>query len=81
MEKSSQQPEIQPVSAAMSGGNVDKAYEFAKQHQIGSLSDADNKRILSKIDRHLLPLVRTGGRAEMRWHKSRLTVDARALRR
>lgn len=37
--------------------NGDKAYEFAEQHRIGPLSDADNKRVLAKIDRHLLPLV------------------------
>lgn len=39
--------------------DVDKAYEFAKQHEVGPLSADDNKRILKKIDRNLLPLVIT----------------------
>ena len=39
--------------------DVDKAYEFAKQHAVGPLTEEDNKRILRKIDRHLLPLVYT----------------------
>ncbi|KAI1377766.1 MFS general substrate transporter [Hypoxylon crocopeplum] len=37
--------------------DVDEAYAFAKQHVVGPLSDDDNKRILSKIDRNLLPLM------------------------
>ncbi|OTA59274.1 major facilitator superfamily transporter allantoate [Hypoxylon sp. EC38] len=37
--------------------DVDKAYEFAKQHAVGPLDDDDNKRILRKIDRNLLPLM------------------------
>lgn len=37
--------------------DVDKAYEFAKQHAVGPLTPEDNKRVLRKIDRHLLPLV------------------------
>ncbi|KAI1764436.1 MFS general substrate transporter [Hypoxylon sp. FL1150] len=36
--------------------DVDKAYEFAKQHQV-ELNQDDNKRILRKIDRNLLPLM------------------------
>ncbi|EMR68638.1 putative permease of the major facilitator superfamily protein [Eutypa lata UCREL1] len=47
------------VQSVPEGGvsNGDKAYEFAEQHRIGPLSDADNKRVLAKIDRHLLPLM------------------------
>ncbi|KAI1102340.1 MFS general substrate transporter [Jackrogersella minutella] len=37
--------------------DVDKAYEFSKQHVVGPLSDEDSKRVLRKIDRHLLPLM------------------------
>lgn len=56
MEKSMEKSDVQSVPE---GGvsNGDKAYEFAEQHRIGPLSDADNKRVLAKIDRHLLPLV------------------------
>lgn len=37
--------------------HVDKAYEFMKHHAAGPLSAVDDKRILRKIDRNLLPLV------------------------
>ncbi|KAI1779137.1 MFS general substrate transporter [Hypoxylon cercidicola] len=37
--------------------DVDNAYEFAKQHEIGPLSADDNRRVLKKIDRHLLPMM------------------------
>ncbi|KAF3061861.1 hypothetical protein GL218_03703 [Daldinia childiae] len=37
--------------------DVDNAYEFAKEHAVGPLSDEDNKHILRKIDHHLLPLM------------------------
>ncbi|KAI2624218.1 MFS general substrate transporter [Hypoxylon sp. NC1633] len=37
--------------------DVDAAYEFAKQHEVRPLTPEDNKRILRKIDRHLLPLM------------------------
>lgn len=37
--------------------HVDKAYEFMKNYAAGPLSPADDKRILRKIDRNLLPLV------------------------
>ncbi|KAI0152158.1 MFS general substrate transporter [Hypoxylon sp. NC0597] len=48
------------TAASIREGNhddVDKAYEFAKQHAVGPLGDDDNKRILRKIDRNLLPLM------------------------
>jgi hypothetical protein len=38
--------------------DVDQAYQFAKEHCAGPLSDEDDRRILRKIDFHLLPLVR-----------------------
>jgi hypothetical protein len=63
MEKSSHSQqaaaEIQSIPAGKTDADIDKAYEFAKQHRIGPLSDEDNKRILRKIDRYLLPLLRT----------------------
>ena len=37
--------------------NADKAYNFAKEHQTGPLSAEENRAILKRIDRHLLPLV------------------------
>ncbi|CAH0055613.1 unnamed protein product [Clonostachys solani] len=37
--------------------DVDQAYQFAKEHCAGPLSDEDNRRILRKIDFHLLPLM------------------------
>ncbi len=57
MEK--ENPEIHSAAEGVVDDGVDKAYEFAQKHQIGPLSDEDNKRILRKIDRHLLPLVCT----------------------
>ncbi|KAF4121421.1 Major Facilitator Superfamily [Geosmithia morbida] len=36
---------------------VDKAFQFAKEHNVGPLTEAENKRILRKIDLHLLPLM------------------------
>lgn len=56
MEKTMEKPDVQPVPDEGSGDG-DKALVFAEQHRIGPLSDADNKRVLRKIDRHLLPLV------------------------
>jgi ACS family allantoate permease-like MFS transporter len=47
-------------TASLSEGIVndyDKAYQFAKDHHTGPLSDEENRRILRKVDRHLLPLV------------------------
>lgn len=60
LEKASGGPNIEPVSEGNSAAlhAVDKAYQFAKEHHAGPLSEADNRRILKKIDRHLLPLVR-----------------------
>ena len=61
MEKDTGGPEIEPVSAGSSAtvNNLDTAYQFVKEHHAGPVSEADNRRILKKIDRHLLPLVRT----------------------
>ena len=48
------------------GGSVDKledkneldqAYQFFKEHHVEPLSEGDNRRILRKVDWHLLPLV------------------------
>lgn len=56
-------PAIESVPDAAEN-DIDRAYQFAKEHNVGPISETDNKRILKKIDRHLLPLVRkiTGGR-------------------
>ncbi|KAJ9157765.1 Major facilitator superfamily transporter allantoate [Pleurostoma richardsiae] len=58
-EKDTERPEIEPVSEGSSAvlNEVDKAYHFVKEHHAGPLSEAENKRILRKIDRHLLPLM------------------------
>ncbi len=36
---------------------VDNALQYLKEHHVGALSEADDRRILRKIDRHLLPMV------------------------
>lgn len=60
LEKEAGGPDIDPVSEGTSVtlNDVDKAYQFAKEHHADPLTEADNRRILNKIDRHLLPLVR-----------------------
>lgn len=62
-EKRPQSHEVEPVKAVPGDsftveGPVDNAFEFMKNHEAGPLSPEDNKRILRKIDTHLLPLVR-----------------------
>lgn len=52
-----EKPDVRSVPEERPNNDGDKAQEFAEQHRIGPLSDADNKRVLAKIDRHLLPLV------------------------
>ncbi|KND88041.1 putative transporter [Tolypocladium ophioglossoides CBS 100239] len=44
-------------SSASLDEDLDVAYRFAKEHHVEPLSEADNKRILRKIDTHLLPLM------------------------
>lgn len=60
LEKETGGSDIEPVSEGNSAtmNDVDKAYHFVKEHHAGPLTEADNRRILKKIDRHLLPLVR-----------------------
>ncbi|KAL3963026.1 hypothetical protein ACCO45_004549 [Purpureocillium lilacinum] len=36
---------------------VDNALQYLKEHHVGALSEADDRRILRKIDRHLLPMM------------------------
>ena len=48
---------IDPVADG-SSKNFDKAYQFAKEHHAGPLSPEEDRRLLRKIDLHLLPLVR-----------------------
>lgn len=61
MEKNIEQTTTESIREGRQDDVVDKAYEFAKQHAVGPLADNDNKRILRKIDRNLLPLVYTYG--------------------
>lgn len=61
LEKEAGGPDIEPVlegtsSAALN--DVDEAYHFAKEYHAGPLTQAENRRILNKVDRHLLPMVR-----------------------
>lgn len=48
---------VPPGSSASLDEGLDVAYRFAKEHHVETLSEADNKRILRRIDTHLLPLV------------------------
>ena len=57
MEKTTERPAIESVAEGVMD-DVDKAYQFAKEHHVEPLTEAENKRILRKIDFHLLPLVR-----------------------
>ncbi|OTA99803.1 hypothetical protein M426DRAFT_16123 [Hypoxylon sp. CI-4A] len=57
MEKISDKTTAESIHEGTGTQDVDKAYEFAKQHAVGPVSEEDNKRILRKIDRHLLPLM------------------------
>ncbi|KAJ6438791.1 ethylene receptor [Purpureocillium lavendulum] len=36
---------------------VDNAFQYLKEHHVEPLSEADDRRILRKIDRHLLPMM------------------------
>lgn len=63
LEKTPQTHEDEPVKAVPGDsfpveGNVDNAYKFMQQHAVGPMTPEDDKRILKKIDTHLLPLVR-----------------------
>lgn len=45
---------------SVAGGSmtdIDKAFQFAKEHNVEPLTEAEGKRILRRIDWHLLPLV------------------------
>ncbi|EOO02303.1 putative pantothenate transporter protein [Phaeoacremonium minimum UCRPA7] len=56
MEKTTERPAIESVAEGVMD-DVDKAYQFAKEHHVEPLTEAENKRILRKIDFHLLPLM------------------------
>lgn len=56
MEKNAQATTDSSSIREVKQDDVDKAYEFAKQHEV-TLTPDDNKRILRKIDRNLLPLM------------------------
>lgn len=63
VEKLQPSHEVEPVKPVPGDScpvesNVDNAYEFMKHHAAGPVTPEDNKRILRKIDTHLLPLVR-----------------------
>ena len=56
--------DVEPVKPVLAESysvdeKADNAYQFMKQHAAGPLTPADSKRILRKIDTHLLPLVRS----------------------
>ncbi|KAI0889272.1 MFS general substrate transporter [Annulohypoxylon maeteangense] len=57
MEKHEEKTTANSVQEARQDDEVDKAYEFARQHAVGPLTEEENKRVLRKIDRHLLPLM------------------------
>ncbi|KAJ4362257.1 hypothetical protein N0V83_010350 [Neocucurbitaria cava] len=62
LEKTPQTHEDEPVKAVPGDsfpveGNVDNAYKFMQQHAVGPMTPEDDKRILKKIDTHLLPLM------------------------
>ncbi|KAI1482300.1 MFS general substrate transporter [Daldinia eschscholtzii] len=57
MEKTPDRTLTESVHEGTPDDYVDNAYEFAKEHRVGPLSDEDNKRILRKIDNRLLPLM------------------------